>query len=114
MKIIRFILIAVLAISAANLFAQDTKTDSIKVSGNCSTCKKNIEKAALGSGALKAFWKADSNILTVSYSTSKTTNDAIQKKVASVGYDTEKYRGDDKAYDALDDCCQYDRKKSKH
>jgi Copper chaperone len=112
MKIIRILFIAVLAISAQAAFSQTTKTDTVKVSGNCGTCKKNIEKAALSAGALKAFWNVDSKVLTVSYDPAKTTNDVIQKKVASVGYDTEKYKGDDDAYNKLNPCCQYDRKKT--
>lgn len=37
--------------------------------------------------------------------------DEIQKNIASVGYDTEKYRGDDKAYEELHECCKYERRK---
>ena len=91
-------------------FAQ-TKTETIKVSGNCGSCKKNIETAATKAGATKANWDKKTKILTVSYDQSKTSNDAIQKKIASVGYDTEKYPGDEKAYKELDECCQYEGKK---
>ena len=34
---------------------------------------------------------------------------SVQRRVAAAGYDTEKFRGDDKAYSELDPCCQYDR-----
>ena len=47
----------------------------------------------------------------MTYDESKTSNDKIQQKIAAVGYDTEKYAGDEKAYKALDECCQYDGKK---
>ncbi len=36
---------------------------------------------------------------------------AFSKKLASVGHDTEKYKADDKAYNALDECCKYERRK---
>ena len=49
-------------------------------------------------------------MLTVEFDTVKISLDQIQKNVASVGYDNEKYKGDDKAYSELADCCQYDRK----
>jgi hypothetical protein len=50
-------------------------------------------------------------VLTVTYDDKKTSNDAIQKKVATTGYDTEKYAGDEKAYKSLHSCCQYDNKR---
>ena len=74
-------------------------------------CQKHIEKAAKTAGASKANCDKKTKILTISYDESKTSNDAIQKGVAAVGYDTEKYPGDMKAYKALDECCQYDDKK---
>ncbi len=91
-------------------FAQ-SKTETIKVSGNCDMCEKTIETAAKKAGATTAKWDEDTKVLTVSYDESKTSNDAIQKKVASVGYDTEKYAGDEKAYKKLHKCCQYENKR---
>lgn len=95
----------------ATSFAQ-AKTETIKVSGNCGSCEKHIEGAAKKAGAEKAEWDKETKILTVTYDASKTTNDEIQKKVASVGYDTEKYVGDEKAYKKLAECCQYDNKRT--
>ena len=57
-----------------------TKTESIKVSGNCGSCRKHIETAAKAGGAGKAEWDKKTKILTVTYNASKTSNDAIQKK----------------------------------
>lgn len=88
-----------------------TKTETIKVSGNCGMCAKTIAKAATKGGATKASWNEDTKILTVSYDEAKTSNDAIQRKVAEAGYDTEKYTGDEKAYNALHGCCQYEGKR---
>jgi len=34
----------------------------------------------------------------------------IQEAIAKVGYDTQDVTGDDKAYNNLSGCCQYDRK----
>ena len=110
MKISKVIATAIVMLACMTSFAQ-TKTEKIKVSGNCGSCEKHIETAAKQAGASKATWDRDTKILTVSYDVSKTSNDAIQKKVASVGYDTEKYVGDAKAYKGLDECCQYDNKK---
>ncbi len=33
--------------------------------------------------------------------------DDVQKKIASVGHDNEKYQAEDKVYTALPDCCHY-------
>lgn len=104
-------------VSAIVLFAGVTasygqaKTETIKVSGNCGTCEKHIETAAKKAGATTARWDKKTKILTVSFDASKTSDDAIQKQIAAAGYDTEKYAGDAKAYNDLDECCQYDGKR---
>jgi copper chaperone CopZ len=95
---------------SSTLFAQTTKTESIKVWGNCSQCKKHIETSLKVNGVEKADWDKKTKILTVTYDSSRISNDQIQKNVAGVGYDTEKYKAEDKAYSDLEECCQYDRK----
>ncbi|MBX2905707.1 MAG: cation transporter [Taibaiella sp.] len=88
-----------------------TVAEKITVSGNCGMCKKKIESAAKEAGAKKAEWDADSKVLTVKYNQKETSNDAIQKKVAETGYDTEKYTATMDAYNRLHSCCQYDNKR---
>lgn len=83
---------------------------TFKVWGNCEMCKETIEGSLKTEGITKADWNVDTKILTVEFDTAKISLDQIQKNIASVGYDTEKYKGDDKAYSELADCCQYDRK----
>lgn len=83
---------------------------TFKVWGNCEMCKETIEGSLKADGITKADWNVDTKILTVEFDTVKISLDQIQKSVASVGYDNEKYKGDDKAYSELADCCQYDRK----
>jgi hypothetical protein len=46
----------------------------------------------------------------VNYDATKTSNQKIQQRIASAGYDTQDATGSQKAYDNLDDCCKYDRK----
>src|SRR3954468_21540355 len=110
MKSLQFILAAFIMLIYSTLFAQNTKTENIKVWGNCAQCKKHIETSLKVDGVEKADWDKKTKILTVTYDSSKISNDQIQKNVASVGYDTEKYKADDKAYTDLEECCQYDRK----
>ena len=80
-----------------------------KVLGNCGMCKKNIEKAALDAGVTTASWDTNTDMLSVTFDERKTTTDAIQKAIANVGYDNAGYKADEKAYNNLHGCCQYDR-----
>ena len=73
--------------------------------------KARIEKAVKSEGAASADWNKNTKILTVTFDPSKTSVDSFSKKLAAVGHDTEKYKADDKAYQALDTCCQYERRK---
>jgi mercuric ion binding protein len=116
MKSIKFIFTALLAFTlGTNAFAQmsdhskmtATKTESIKVSGNCETCKARIEKAAKLNGVNKADWNVKTKVLTLVYDPSKVKSDEVQKKIAEAGHDTAKFKATKKAYDALPSCCKY-------
>jgi copper chaperone CopZ len=109
MKSIMLLLIATIAFTASK--AQDTKTDTFKVWGNCGMCKRTIEKAAKTDGVIKAEWNRETKIFTLVYNPAATSNEKIQKTIAAAGYDTENFYGDDKAYKELPGCCQYERKK---
>lgn len=115
MKTIKFIATAMLAVGATMFsYAQtsadaSSKTQTIKVSGKCEMCKSTIEKAAKMDGVSKADWNKDTKVLTLAYNPSKVTSDAVQKSIAAVGYDTEKFKAADAAYKSLPSCCQYDR-----
>src|SRR3569832_1607419 len=88
---------------------QDSKgiaTSTFKVWGNCEMCKETIEKSLEVEGVVKANWDVDSKIMTVHYDSQKVSLDEIQKNISLAGYDNEKYKGDDKAYSALPECCQ--------
>lgn len=87
------------------------KTESFKVSGNCGMCKDRIEKTVKAAGVTSASWDQKTKMLTVSFEPSTNSVDALSKKIAAAGHDTEKYKATDKAYNALDACCQYPRAK---
>ena len=112
MKTKYFMLSLAFAVISVISFAQ-SQTDTIKVWGNCSSCKENIEGAAIGAGATTANWNKTTKLLVVSYDTVKTTNLKIQDKIASVGYDTQDMKATEGAYKKLDKCCQYERPKAK-
>jgi copper chaperone CopZ len=88
---------------------KNAKTETVKVYGNCGMCKKTIEKASNENGVAKTDWNVDSNMLTMTYDATKTNPDAILKKVADAGYDSDKFKAPDDAYNNLHTCCQYDR-----
>ncbi|MDP4189059.1 MAG: cation transporter [Bacteroidota bacterium] len=120
MKILKFISAAVLAVLLGTAsFAQmhdhskmtSLKTEHIKVFGNCNSCKARIESAANLPGVSKAQWNSATKILTVVYDPAKVKSDDIQKKIASVGHDTQKYKANNKTYSSLPACCQYERRK---
>jgi copper chaperone CopZ len=119
MKTVKIFIAAVILMTiSANAFSQttaqkstDPKTEAFKVWGACGMCKDRIEKTAKTEGATSAAWDAKTNMLTVTYDPSKTNKDALSKKLASVGHDTEKYKADDKVYAALPGCCHYERVK---
>jgi periplasmic mercuric ion binding protein len=119
MKTIRiFLIILMITATGGILNARTTtgtsdkqKTETFKVWGNCNMCKNRIEKAVKAEGAATADWNTKTKLLTVTFDPSKTSVDAFSKKLATVGHDTEKYKADDKAYNALDDCCKYERRK---
>ena len=111
MKHLKAFAIAILLLSGVTAAYAQTTTETIKVSGNCGTCEKHIETAAKKAGATNAKWDKKTKVLTVSFDAAKTSDDKIQQSIAAAGYDTEKYAGDEKAYKALDECCQYENKK---
>jgi hypothetical protein len=100
------------AVIATVGFAQ-TKSETLKVSGECGSCKKKIESAAKKAGASYAVWDVDSKELSIKYNSTSTNSAKIQKAIADVGYDTPDYKATDEAYNKLDGCCQYDRTSSK-
>ena len=88
-----------------------TKTESFKVWGKCDMCKSRIESTVKAEGATNASWDQKTQMLTVSYDPSKTNRDALSRKLASVGHDTEKYKAPEDVYAKLPACCHYERAK---
>lgn len=81
---------------------------TIKVSGTCDQCKARIEKVAKAvSGVSTADWSAETKMLHVQFDGAKTNSDALQKAIANVGHDTEKYKASDAVYKKLPECCLY-------
>ena len=101
------------ALSATAAFAQgrihNARTEAVAVSGNCGMCKKTIEAAARVEHEALANWNGDTGIASITYDSTRTTTDAVLKRIALAGYDNASYLAPDAAYAALPGCCQYDR-----
>lgn len=109
MKKIKLILLSAVLIFVQNAVAQEIKTESFKVGGNCGMCENRIENAAKKvEGVQTAEWDETTKQLRVSYSAPASLL-SIQKSVAEAGHDTDGVKATSKAYDKLHGCCQYTR-----
>lgn len=107
-----FITLTMILAFGVSTFAQDLKTEKVKVYGNCEMCEKRIDKSAKSvNGVTKASWNQDTKMLEVTFDPTKTSIDKIQVAVSKVGHDTDATRADDKTYSSLPGCCKYDRPK---
>jgi len=88
---------------------KNAKTETAKVYGNCGMCETKIEKAGNVKNVASVDWNQDTGMATITYDTTKTNQDEILKRIALVGYDSEKILAPDDVYNNLHGCCQYDR-----
>lgn len=99
----------VLFIAIASVGFAQTKTEKIKVAGECGMCKKKIEKAAKDAGATFADWNTENKFLTVKFAANQSNTAKVEQAVAAVGYDTPGVKATEDAYNKLHECCKYDR-----
>ena len=101
----KFIFTILIITLSMNTYAQINR--SFKVDGVCGMCKERIETVALEFDFVSsANWNREDKILHLELKEKRDT-DKIQKKIAKVGHDTEKYKATDQAYDELPMCCHY-------
>lgn len=94
--------------SASPVLSKSRKEISLTVQGLCDMCKERIEAAAKSvAGVYSAAWDSETKQLRLNCDESQTSPDAIGKAIAKAGHDTDKYKADDKVYDALPECCRY-------
>lgn len=96
---------------------QDGKyqTVTLQVAGVCEMCKARIETASYDvPGVKKATWDVESGVLTATISPKKTSPQKIADALAAIGYRSELAKADQKAYQNLPGCCQYDSGIEKH
>ena len=96
--------------AAMQTMAKADKTETFKVYGNCSMCENRIETALANvKGIQSADWDVDSKMMKVNYESKVITMDDIQKKIAEVVHDTDKFSAKSEVYKELAGCCQYER-----
>jgi Protein of unknown function (DUF3347) len=105
-------MIAIIMLLTTTSFAQikNSKTDTIKIYGSCEMCKEKIEKTGTKKNLSKVVWSEETNMATITYDAKKITTDAILKKIALVGYDSDKFLAPNAVYKKLPGCCKYERK----
>ena len=111
--------LAIALMVTVNGYSQDSKkvtskealqTTSFGVRGNCGMCKATIEKAANNiEGITNAIWDKENKKIDISYNASKTNLMEMHNAIAASGYDTDISTANEKAYNNLAGCCQYDR-----
>jgi|AntRauTorckE5430_2_1112549.scaffolds.fasta_scaffold02331_2 copper chaperone CopZ len=89
-------------------------TVTFKVYGNCGMCKSTIEGSLRNVKGIKsATWDSEKKMITVTFNPKQIELNDIHKKIAAVGYDTDKVKAKDETYNGLHGCCQYDRPEGK-
>ncbi len=103
------IAIVLLLSTTINAQIKNAKTETLKVYGNCGMCESKIEKAGSLKKIAKVDWNQETSMATITYDAKKTNPDEILKRIALVGYDSEKFLAPADAYSKLPGCCQYNR-----
>ncbi|MDZ4839636.1 MAG: DUF3347 domain-containing protein [Bacteroidota bacterium] len=107
----RILILITVLLTAVNSFAQikNSKTETVKIYGNCGMCKTSIEDAGNLKKIAKVDWNKDTKMAKISYDINKTNQDEILKRIALAGYDNTQFLAPDDAYAKLPGCCKYER-----
>ncbi len=95
--------------SSCNAQIKNVKTENVKIYGNCEMCEKTIEAAGNLKKVATVDWNEESKMATITYDSTKTNQNEILKRIALVGYDSDKFLAPDDTYNKLAGCCQYER-----
>lgn len=98
-----------LVLSSCSAQMKNARTVTVHVNGDCGMCEPRIESAAYVQGEAEADWDVDAKTARITYDSARTNLDAVLKRIAEAGYDSEKFLAPDAAYAALPGCCQYER-----
>ncbi len=104
-------MIVAVLLSSVSSFAQisNSKTETVKIYGNCDKCKATIETAGSIKKVAAVAWNENTKMAEITYDSKKTNPDEILKRIALAGYDNEKFLAPDDVYAKLPECCRYNR-----
>lgn len=107
----KYLLLIASIVLSLPIFAQkkNHQTETFAVAGACEMCKERIENTALDHKASAAEWNVVTHMLTITFDSTKTTKENIQKKIAEAGHDNGEFKAPDEVYKELPACCHYDR-----
>lgn len=101
--------IMLLSFTASFAQIKNSKTEQVKVYGNCGMCENTIEKAGNLNKVATVEWNKDTKMATLTYDATQTNANEILKRIALVGYDSEKFLAPNDVYNKLHECCLYER-----
>ena len=105
MKRILLIAAALLLTVAANARVVE-KTYTVR--GHCGMCKNRIETVAKGFEGVQAVaYDLQAQRLTLTYETRQVKPKTVLKAIAAIGYDADRFKAPQEAYDRLEGCCKY-------
>lgn len=99
----------VFVFTACEAQIKNEKKENVKIYGNCNMCKSTIEKAGNINKIAKVEWNKDTKMAAIAYDQKATNQDAVLKRIALAGYDSDSFRAPDDVYAKLPECCQYER-----
>lgn len=112
MKSISKILVAItllLSFTSCDAQIKNAKTETVKIYGNCGMCEDRIEKAGNLKNVAKVDWDVDTKMAAITFDAKQTNQDAILKRIALSGHDSDQFLAPNDTYSKLPGCCRYDR-----
>ncbi len=111
------IIISIMVFGIAISFGQKTEQKpkksselevvEIQTSAICNKCKVKLEHdIAFEKGVKSVELDNDTKILTVKYKKGKNSKEKIKKAITKAGYDADEMSANQKAYNALPECCK--------
>ena len=108
-NLILIMISVVFSVLVSNAQEENTKTESVKIYGNCGMCKSTIEKAGNMKNQASVDWNKETKMATISFDSLKTSKKEILKRIALAGYDSDIFLAPNDTYLSLAACCQYER-----
>ncbi|MBP6574933.1 MAG: copper chaperone [Flavobacteriales bacterium] len=98
-----------LVVSSCGNGIEHARTVEVMINGNCGMCEATIETAGAQDGLSKVDWDRTTRHATITFDSTRTSELAVLKRIANVGYDNQGYAAPDEAYSDRPQCCQYER-----